>query len=218
MIAPAGSSVSLVRVLKADLEGLAAAAEVVARGGVICYPTDTVYGLGCDPLNTLAVEKAVQAKGSRTKPVPILVKGVEDAEKLAHVSERAKKLARKFWPGPLTIVLPAKDAIPKTLSPDGTIGLRSPKHPICLDLLALCSGALVGTSANLTGKPPATSAKQVAKDLGDRVDLILDGGRSPIGVASTVIDLTEARTRILRDGPVGKAEIMRCLRGKRPDG
>lgn len=217
MVAPAGSSVSLVRVLKADLDGLAEAADVVARGGLICYPTDTVYGLGCDPLNALAVQEVVQVKGGRTKPMPILVKGPEDAERLAHVSDRARKFARKFWPGPLTMVLPARDVLPKILAQEGTVGLRSPKHAICLDLLALCSGALVGTSANLTGKPPATSAEEVAKELGDRVDLVLDGGRSPVGVASTVIDLTKTRFIILRDGPIGKAEIMRCLKERSQD-
>jgi len=159
----------------------------------------------------------VQVKGGRTKPMPILVKGLEDAERLAHVSDRARKLAQKFWPGPLTIVLPARDILPKILAPEGTVGLRSPKHPICLDLLALCSGALVGTSANLTGKSPATSAEEVAKQLGGRVDVVLDGGRSPIGVASTVIDLTKSRLTILRDGPVGRAEIMRCLKERSQD-
>ncbi len=199
------------RVVKADLEGLAGAANLVARGGLICYPTDTVYGLGCDPLNSQAVERAVLLKGGRTKPMPVLVKNIENAERLALIQDRAKKLARKFWPGPFTMILPALEVLPSILVPKGTVGLRSPKHPVCLDLLGLCSGALVGTSANLTGKPPTVSAEEAARELGDRVDLILDGGRAPLGVASTVVDLTKPKLNILREGPIGREEIMECL-------
>ncbi len=202
----------MVRVVKADLEGVVVAAEVVGKGGVICYPTDTVYGLGCDPLNPSAVERAMRVKGDRTKPMPVLVKNLENAERLAHLSDRARKLARQFWPGPLTMVLPASAILPRILVPNGTVGLRSPKFAICLDLLGLCSGALVGTSANPTGKPPATSAEQVVRELGDRIDLVLDGGSLPLGVASTVVDLAEPKLTILREGPIGIQEIMRCLR------
>jgi len=202
----------LIRIIKADLEGLATAAEIVARGGVICYPTDTVYGLGCDPLNVPAVQKTMKAKGDRTKPMPILVRSLEDAGKLAQVSERAKRLADRFWPGPLTIILQAREILPRILVPDGTIGLRSPKHPICLNLLELCSGMLVGTSANLTGRPPATSAKEALDELGDQVEVILDGGRSPLASASTVVDLTQGKLVVLREGPIGKEELLRCLR------
>jgi L-threonylcarbamoyladenylate synthase len=204
--------VKLIRIIKADLEGLATAAEIVARGGVICYPTDTVYGLGCDPLNVPAVQKTMKAKGDRTKPMPILVRSLEDAGKLAQVSERAKRLADRFWPGPLTIILQAREILPRILVPDGTIGLRSPKHPICLNLLELCSGMLVGTSANLTGRPPATSAKEALDELGDQVEVILDGGRSPLASASTVVDLTQGKLVVLREGPIGKEELLRCLR------
>lgn len=206
----------MARVLKADLEGLTAAVEVVGKGGLICYPTDTVYGLGCNPLDSSAVERARRVKGVPTRPLPVLVKDIENAERLAQIPDRARKLARKFWPGPLTLVLPALGVLPENLVPDGTVGLRSPKHSICLTLLGLCSGALVGTSANLTGKPPAVSAMEAARDLGDRVDLILDGGRAPLGVTSTVVNLTKPTFAILREGPIGAREIMNCLRGGNP--
>jgi len=202
----------LVRVLKADLEGLTAAAEVVDKGGLICYPTDTVYGLGCDPLNSSAIERTRRVKGVPTRPLPVLVRDIQNAERLAQISVRARKLARKFWPGPLTMVLPALGVLPENLAPDGTVGLRSPKHSICLNLLDLCAGALVGTSANLTGNQPAVSAEEAARGLGDHVDVILDGGRAPLGIASTVVNLTKPTFTILREGPIGAREIMNCLR------
>lgn len=206
----------MARVLKADLDGLASAADTVAKGGVICYPTDTVYGLGCDPLNELAIKRTLEVKGGRTKPPPVLVKGLADAEKLVYVTDRARRLAEGFWPGPFTMVLRSREIAPKILAREGRVGVRSPKHPICSDLLGLCSGALIGTSANLSGKPPATTALEASKEIGDRVDIILDGGRSPLGVASTVVDLTQAKVAILREGPVEMSEIIRCLRRRRP--
>jgi L-threonylcarbamoyladenylate synthase len=210
-------AIGLVLILKADLEALAKAAAVVAKGGIICYPTDTVYGLGCNPLNSSAVERVTAAKGGRTKPMPILVRQIQDAERLGYMSQSSRKLARKFWPGPLTIVVKAKDVLPKIIAPDGTVGLRCPRHAICLDLLGLCSGALVGTSANLVGKTPATSAADAAKAFADRVDLVLDDGKSPLGVASTVVDLTGEGFVMLREGPIGKRELMKCLRGRSQD-
>jgi L-threonylcarbamoyladenylate synthase len=198
--------------MKATLDGLAAAAVVIAKGGLVCYPTDTVYGLGCDPLNGSAIERTLRVKGGRKKSMPVLVKGLEDAERLSHVSKPARQVAKGFWPGPLTIVLRAREILPKILAPEGTVGLRSPKHAICRSLLGLCTGALVGTSANLTGQAPAISAGQVVRALGEHVDLILDGGTAPIGVSSTVVDLTTANPRIIREGPIARVEIMRHLR------
>jgi L-threonylcarbamoyladenylate synthase len=208
----AQSAVFLALIVKADLEGLAAAAEVVARGGLICYPTDTVYGLGCDPLNSAAVERAITAKSSRTKAMPVLVKSQDDAERLVYFSRTSEKLAARYWPGPLTIVLPARDHVPSNLAPQRTLGVRSPKHAICQQLLGLCSGYLVGTSANLTGKPPATAPEEITSELRDRVDIIIDGSRSPIGVASTVVDLTKDHLHIVREGPISRAEILRFLK------
>ncbi|HXZ98136.1 MAG TPA: L-threonylcarbamoyladenylate synthase [Candidatus Acidoferrum sp.] len=200
------------RIVKADLEGLAIAADTVARGGLICYPTDTVYGLGCDPFNESAVKKAIAAKGKRTKAMPVLVSGITSADRLVLLSRAAKKLADVYWPGQLTMVLPARDQVPSVLAPQRTLGVRYPKHAICQQLLDLCSGCLVGTSANLTGKPPATSATEIIEQLGERVDVILDGGRATMGVASTVVDLTREHLRILREGPISNAEILRSLR------
>ncbi len=202
----------MVRVIKADLEGLAVAAETVTKGGLICYPTDTLYGLGCDPFNTPAIVKTIVAKGKRDKAMPVLVKSIDDAERLAFFSESARRLIDAYWPGPLTLVLPARDELSSALSPERTVGLRSPKHAICQQLLGLCSGYLVGTSANLTGKPPATSVEEIVTQLGDRVDIVLDGGRSPVGVASTVVDLTKEHLVVLREGPIARAEVLRCLR------
>jgi len=199
------------------LDGLAAAAEVVSKGGIICYPTDTVYGLGCNPLNHQAIEKVITAKGARKKAMPVLVNRLEDAERIAQFSGSARRVAQQFWPGPLTIVLPATETVPEILAPHGTVGVRSPKHSLCLSLLGLCGGFLVGTSANLTGKPPAIEAADAMKDLGDKVDLVLDGGKSRIGVPSTVVDLTKNHLKTLREGPIGRREIMRCLKGRGQD-
>jgi L-threonylcarbamoyladenylate synthase len=205
----------LVRVLKADLDGLASAADAVAKGGVICYPTDTVYGLGCDPLNSSAIKRTMDVKRDRTKPMPVLVKGLADAENLAYITDRARRIAESFWPGPLTMILSSRKIVPTILTPERRVGVRSPRHPICLDLLGLCSGALIGTSANLSGRPSATTALEVLKELGNRVDVILDGGRTPLGVASTVVDLTQPKVAILREGPVERSEIIRCLRERK---
>jgi len=206
----------LVRLFKADVDGLAEAAAAVANGSVICYPTDTLYGLGCDPFNDQAVRRTKEAKGRGAKPMPILVKDLAAAEKFAYLTLRAKKLAQEFWPGPLTMVLQAREGLPAILISEGNVGVRSPKHPICLDLLELCSGGLVGTSANLSGRAPATTAEEVVAQLGERVDLILDGGRVPIGVASTVVDLTRPKLVIIREGPVGREEILKSLRKRKP--
>jgi len=197
------------------LDGLASAADTVAKGGIICYPTDTVYGLGCDPLNSSAIKRTMDVKGDRTKPMPVLVKGLADAENLAYITDRARRIAERFWPGPLTMILHSRETVPTILTPARRVGVRSPKHPICLDLLGLCSGALIGTSANLSGRPPATSALEVSKEIGDRVDVILDGGTTSLGVASTVVDLTRSKVTILREGPIERSEIIRCLRQRK---
>ena len=202
----------MARVLKADLECLAEAAATVRKGGVICYPTDTLYGLGCDPANESAVRRTMRIKGDRTKPMPILVKDLASAEKFAYIPQKARKLAAIFWPGPLTIVVRAREALPKLLIPEAKVGIRSPKHAYCLKLLELCMGGLVGTSANLSGQPPATTAEEVLDQIGDQVELVLDGGKVPLGVASTVIDLTAPKLSLLREGPVGREEILRALR------
>ena len=201
----------MVRILRADPEGFEEAAAAVSDGKLVCYPTDTVYGLGCDPFNVEALDALIRAKGDRTKPLPILVRGLDEAEKLGRVSDKAKLLAEEFWPGPLTIILHSRDRIPVLVARKGTIGVRSPNNSICLNLLTLCGGSLVGTSANLSGQTPATSANEAASQLGNRVEVILDGGRSTLGIASTVVDVS-SELIVLRKGPISREELLRCLR------
>ena len=200
----------MVRILTADPAGFKEAAAAVSNGKLVCYPTDTVYGIGCDPFNLEALDALIRAKGDRTKPLPILVRGLDEAKKLGRVSDKAKLLAEEFWPGPLTIILPSKDRIPVLVAPKGTIGVRSPNNAICLSLLTLCGGSLVGTSANLSGQAPATSAKEAASQLGNHLDVILDGGRSKLGIASTVVDVS-GDLIVLRKGPISREELLRFL-------
>src|SRR5208283_1803280 len=206
----------MVRILRADPEGFKEAAAAVSSGKLVCYPTDTVYGVGCNPFNLKALDTLIRAKGDRTKPLPILVRGLDEAEKLGRVSDKVKLLAEEFWPGPLTIILPSKSQIPILVAPKGTIGVRSPNNVICLNLLALCGGSLVGTSANLSGQIPATSANEAASQLGNHVDVILDGGRSSLGIASTVVDVSD-NLIVLREGPISREELLRCLRRRTCD-
>lgn len=207
-------AILVVRVVKGDMDGLVLSAKVVGDGGILSYPTDTVYGLGCNPFAQNALERVIKVKGDRKKPLPVLVKNLQDAQRIADFSEKAIKLATKFWPGSVTLVLKAKAVVPRLLAPFGTIGVRSPKHATCLSLLDLCSGCLVGTSANRTGRTPASTAEEVVAALGDSIDLIVDGGRAPLGVASTVVDLSSDFS-IIREGPISREALLKCLRNDR---
>lgn len=196
------------RILKATLENVRAAAETVKKGGLIVYPTDTVYGLGCDPFNISAVEKLIRVKGTRDKPLPILACSLNDIERVAELSEKARRIGEKFWPGPLTLILPRKrpsDIITFSLT---TIGVRIPNHKVALKLIGLSGGLLIGTSANKTGMQPPSNAADAYEQLNGKVDVILDGGMVKLGVSSTILDLTCERLKVLRNGPVNLEDVM----------
>lgn len=191
------------KILKASATAVKKAAQIVARGGVIVYPTDTVYGLGCNSFNEDAVKRIFRIKGERTKPLPILASDAKEVERIAHTTERALKLAEKFWPGPLTMVLPKKASLPSIVTCDlDSVAVRVPNHKVALELIRLSGGLLVGTSANKTGKKPPQTATDAAKQIGEEVDLIIDDGPTPIGASSTIIDLTQEKLKILRQGPI----------------
>jgi L-threonylcarbamoyladenylate synthase len=182
---------------------MAKAAGMVRNGGLIVYPTDTVYGLGCDPFDARAVHRLFEAKGRTSKPVPVLCSSASRAEALVWLSPKARRLAKEHWPGALTIVAPLKKALPSELTQGtSTLGVRVPAHEGCRRLVFLCGGWLTGTSANLSGSPSATTATEASRQIGQSVDLILDGG--PLkGKASTVVRVVHDTVTILRTGPVG---------------
>ena len=172
------------------------------------YPTDTVYGLGCDPFNVEAVKRVLRVKGDRKKPLPILASGIEHVEKIAYLSKDARKIVERFWPGPLMIIVPKKPTLPNIVTCNlGSVGVRVPKHDLAIQFISLSNGLLVGTSANKTGKKPALTTSEAAEQLGKDVDVILDVGPTSIGVPSTVIDLTSEKPRILRKGSVDSKDI-----------
>ena len=182
---------------------IAKAAQAVRRGGLIVFPTDTVYGLGCDPLNHAAVRRLFEAKQREKKPIPVLCSSIEKAEALVRLGGRAMDLARTHWPGALTIVAPLQRAVPPQLTqgkPD--LGVRMPNHPGCLELIAACGGWITGTSANLSGRPSSRSAGEALDQLGGAVDIVLDGGRLQ-GNESPVVQVVGNEVTILRTGPVG---------------
>lgn len=199
-------------VLKVSDESITKAAEKVRSGGIVVYPTDTVYGLGCDPYNAEAVRRLIRVKGERRKPLPILASDLNAAARIAHFSREAKLLASHFWPGPLTLVLKNKGTLPSEVTRGlNTVGVRVPDNIVALKLIRLCSGLLIGTSANKTGAEPSRSVQEAFKQLGREVDLYLDGGVSRIGVSSTVLDLTSGQPKVLRDGPIKIGDVLRLL-------
>lgn len=197
--------------LKATPTTVRAVAEIVRAGGLAIYPTDTVYGLGCDPFNVSAVRKLIRAKGTRDKPLPILASSLDAVEGVAELSENARRIAQRFWPGPLTLVLPKK-ALPNEVTFGlPTVGVRIPDHQIALALIRSSGGILVGTSANKAGVPPPTTAVAAYDLLRNEVDVVLDGGPTRIGASSTVLDLTGKAPKVLRRGPVHLKEVMDFL-------
>jgi L-threonylcarbamoyladenylate synthase len=183
--------------------GLSRVAEVIRQGGVIAYPTDTFYGLGCDPFNEAAIDRLFAIK-KRARGNPILLIICDPSLVIWLTSERGnlfERLSRQFWPGPLTMVLRASERLPSALTGEsGTIGIRFPDHELCRRIVSAAGGVLTGTSANLTGQPSAATAEAVMNQLGGTLDLIVDGGPTPGGAPSTVLDLTLDPPRLIREG------------------
>jgi len=201
------------KLVEASRGALREAAEVVRRGGLIVYPTDTVYGLGCDPLNARAVRRVFEVKGRGARPLPVLASSIEDIGRIAELSDAALRLAEAFWPGPLTLVLPRKPVLPSVLTCGlPSVGVRIPGHGFAIELVRACGGLLVGTSANKSGRPPPRTAREALEELGGLVELVIDGGPTPLGIPSTVLDLTGPEPKLLREGPVKIGDIMSALK------
>lgn len=188
------------------------ALEVLQAGGLVALPTDTVYGVGALAFDAQAVERIYEAKNRpNEKAIPILLGDVEDLIKVAaSVPEMGLVLAGRFWPGPLTLVLPKHPSLPEGISNLPTVGVRVPDHAVARALLQ-AAGPMAVTSANLSGLPSTTLAGEVHTQLGGRIPLILDGGRTPGGIPSTVVDCTGAEPKILRQGPISRDEIIKAL-------
>lgn len=196
-------------VLRADHPvALRHAVDVLNNGGLVVFPTDTVYGLAALSSRPEFIERLYIVKGrDSSRAIAILIGTFEDLLKISkEPGDIAIRLARRFWPGPLTIVVPRHPDLPDILSPRPTIGVRMPDHPVALQLLQL-AGPLAVTSANLSGKENTTTVEEVLAQLDSRVHLVLDGGKTPGGLPSTVIDCTGTGLEILRQGPISKEEI-----------
>jgi len=180
------------------------AAEVLHRGGLVVFPTDTVYGLAADPCNRAAVERLYEIKQRpRDKSLPLLASGVRQLKKIAELNPLARFLAARFWPGGLTLVLKRKISFPEYVSGGGgTIAVRVPHHRVPAGVARLLGGPVVGTSANLSGRPSALTASAATMQLGNFVDLIIDGGECPGGIESTIVDVTGKEPSIIRRGTV----------------
>ena len=186
-----------------DTEALERAAAIIRDGGLVAFPTETVYGLGADALSAEASKKIYAAKG-RPSDNPLIVHVAEfsDMEKIAQeMPEEAKKLADAFWPGPLTMIVRKNDKVPyETTGGMDTVAVRMPNHPVALELIRRSGGYIAAPSANTSGKPSPTLAEHVAFDMDGRIPMILDGGPVGIGIESTIVDLTEDIQMILRPG------------------
>ncbi len=190
------------------------AADVIAGGGVVGFPTETLYGLGVDPMNPLAVEKLYFLKGrEQTKPTSIVISARKLLDFFAReISEAAEILMEKFWPGPLTVIFSAKDSVnPLLTGGTKTIAARVPGSPVALSLLKACGCPLTAPSANPEGEPPAGSAGGVMKYFSGRIDLVIDAGPSPGRAPSTIVDLSSGRARIIREGVIAESTIMEAL-------
>jgi L-threonylcarbamoyladenylate synthase len=203
-----------VNIVPADEAGIARAVELLLQGELVAFPTETVYGLGADAANADAVAKIFALKG-RPAAHPVIVHLADAAQLDAwarEVPEAARKLARTFWPGPLTLVVKRAPAVPDAVTGgQDTVGLRVPAHPVARGLLSAFGGGVAAPSANKFGRVSPTLPEHVFADFGLAVPLILDGGATQVGIESTIVDLTGERPRLLRPGGVAAAAIEEIL-------
>lgn len=195
-----------------DPQAITSARRILQMHGTIAFPTDTIYGIAANAFDPEGIQKIYTAKQRpEEKALPVLIGEIEQLDGLLlYVDNHVRKLAAAFWPGALTLVLPKNENLPPDLSPYPTIGVRMPDLAFTLALLK-ATGPLATTSANRSGGLNPTTAQDVIDQLDGRVDLILDGGATPGGTASTVVDATEPDLKILRQGPISLAELQAVL-------
>jgi L-threonylcarbamoyladenylate synthase len=205
-------------ILAASPSAIARAVQVLRRGGVAAYPTDTLYGLAVDPRNARAVERLFELKGrERSSAMPLIASSLEQAQAAGEFSDSDLRLARAFWPGPLTIVVPAKATIASELLGIGsTIAVRVPSQPVATALASGLGFCITSTSANRSGRSPAATAEDASRDLGDGIDVVLDGGPSPGGPPSTIVELSAAGPRLIRAGAVPWERVLEFLDAAAP--
>ena len=190
------------------------AANIIKNGGLVAIPTETVYGLGANGLDESAVAKIFQAKGRpQDNPLILHICGPEQIELFCHhIPQKAYDLAEAFWPGPLTMVLPARSNVPKrTTGGLDTVAVRCPDHDAAREIIRLAGVPIAAPSANISGKPSTTTAQHVLHDHDGKIELIVDGGPCRVGVESTIVDLTEERPRLLRPGGITPEQLIEVL-------
>ena len=202
------------KLVNADEQGLREAALAVRGGGLVVYPTETFYGLGCEPSSPDATRRVCEIKGRADKPLPLICSDLKAARMVVEFNAAAERLVERFWPGPLSLVLPSKVEYPVWVTRKGsTLAVRVPGHEGARRLASLSGGVLVSTSANISGREPPTTASGAVEQLGRKVDVVVDGGRTAGGEPSPVLDLSGEELWILRAGPIKGEDILRVLRG-----
>jgi L-threonylcarbamoyladenylate synthase len=183
--------------------------EILQAGGLVAIPTDTVYGIAGLAFENQSILDLYRVKNrSTTLPIPVMIATVGDLTGVAkNIPIYGRRLAERFWPGPITLVFSGADRLPKAISQTGTVGVRMPDHWFVLSLIQKV-GPLAVTSANLSGRSEARSAVEVLQDLGGKIDLLIDGGKMGKLIASTVVDCTEDQPMVLREGPISISQIM----------
>jgi L-threonylcarbamoyladenylate synthase len=193
-------------------EAIPRALEILKAGGLVAFPTDTVYGVGALAFDGKAVESIYAAKDRPVeKAIPVLIGDPDDLEKVGiHIPASAHKLVSRFWPGPLTILVPKRTDLPESVSTTSTVGVRVPDHVVARALLR-AAGPMAVTSANISGGQSPVSAEEVYEQLDGRIDLILNGGKTPGGIPSTLVDCTTSELKVLRVGPISLKDLLSAL-------
>jgi L-threonylcarbamoyladenylate synthase len=201
------------KILQPTSENLALAAQMIQRGEIVAFPTETVYGLGANAFNVDACKKIYAAKGRPAdKPLTLHVATFEMIEQIAEISLAAEKLIEKFLPGPLTIILPKKNIVPDFVTCNSkSVGVRFPNNAVAQAFIKIAGVPIAAPSANISGKNPPVTAQEVFENLNGKFEIILDGGKCDVGISSTIVDISTGDLKILRQGKISVAQILETL-------
>ena len=202
---------------KIDFDKLKEISQIIRNGGIVVFPTETVYGIGTNGLNKEAISRLYEVKQRPiNKPISLLVSSIDMAEMVAKdITDMEYKLMEKFFPGPLTIILKKKSIVPDNLTNNtDTVGIRMPDNIIAKKLIEYANVPIATPSANISGKPSGTNIENIMEDFKDKVDYYIDGGQSKLGIGSTIVKIENDYPLILREGSISKKQILECLKLK----